>query len=126
METNLSEILNVANLSSFKSLNRPGGDAGWMYKRLVDTINDFEKNLSNDFQAGGRLISSQDIVFSIDNIGYWGPDMIIFYGTLSNGSQVELIQHISQLNLLLVAVPRTDDTSKPRRKITLEDDEVSS
>lgn len=32
-------------------------------------------------------------------------------------AKVELLQHTSQLNLLLVAVPRMDDLSKPRRKI---------
>lgn len=43
--------------------------------------------------------------------------MIVFYGELSDGSHVELVQHLSQLNLLLVAVKRTDDTDKPRRII---------
>ncbi len=44
---------------------------------------------------------------SIHDVGYWNPD----------GAKVELLQHTSQLNLLLVAVPRMDDLSKPRRKI---------
>ena len=43
--------------------------------------------------------------------------MIVFYGELSDGSAVELVQHLSQLNLLLVAVPRQDDIQKPRRVI---------
>ena len=71
----------------------------------------------DDMQAGGRLVSAGDITFSIQDIGYWDPNMIVFYGELSDGSAVELVQHISQLNLLLVAVPRHDDIEKPRRII---------
>lgn len=98
-------------------LSKKGGDAGWMYERIVKSIEDFEKDLDNEFQAGGRLVNFQDIVFSIEDVGYWGPDMIIFYGALPDGSRVQLLQHISQLNLLLVSVPRKDDLTQPRRKI---------
>lgn len=96
---------------------RKGGDAGWMHERIVKSIEDFEKDLDIEYQAGGRLVNFQDIVFSIENVGYWGPDIIIFYGTLPDGSHVQLLQHISQLNLLLVSVPRKDDLTQPRRKI---------
>ena len=88
-----------------------------MYQRLVALINNFESGLPDDMQAGGRLVSAGDITFSIQDIGYWDPNMIVFYGELSDGSAVELVQHISQLNLLLVAVPRKDDIQKPRRVI---------
>ena len=78
---------------------------------------DEDPGLPDDMQAGGRLVSAGDITFSIQDIGYWDPNMIVFYGELSDGSAVELVQHISQLNLLLVAVPRHDDIEKPRRII---------
>ena len=42
--------------------------------------------------------------------------MIVFYGELEDGSRVELVQHLSQLNLLLVAVKRTNP-EEPRRVI---------
>ena len=114
---NLNDLLNCNSINFSLPEKHEGGDAGWMYERLVKTINDFEKDLPNTKQAGGRLVSFQNTVFSIDNIGYWGPDIIMFYGTLENGSSVELVQHISQLNLLLIAVDRKDDLSQPRRKI---------
>lgn len=88
-----------------------------MYQRIVALINNFESELPDTMQAGGRLVSAGDITFSIQDIGYWDPNMIVFYGELSDGSAVELIQHLSQLNLLLVAVPRQDDIQKPRRVI---------
>ncbi len=97
--------------------------ADTVYEHLVTLINDFEEKLPNDKQAGGRLVAFHDTVFSIDDIGYWNPNIIIFYGTLPDGSIVQLVQHTTQLNLLLVAVPRTDDTSKPRRKIGFSPDQ---
>lgn len=88
-----------------------------MYQRIVALINNFEADLPENLQAGGRLVSAGDITFSIQDIGYWDPNLIVFYGELSDGSSVELVQHISQLNLLLVAVPRHDDPEMPRRVI---------
>ena len=91
--------------------------AKWLYKRLVKIINDFEEKLTNDYQAGAKLVSFSGQVFAINDIGYSGNDLIIFSGHDQNGSALQLVQHITQVNLLLVAVLRTDDTSKPRRKI---------
>lgn len=88
-----------------------------MYRRIVALINNFESDMPDDMQAGSRLVSAGNITFSIQDVGFWDPNMIVFYGELSDGSHVELVQHLSQLNLLLVAVKRTDDTDKPRRII---------
>lgn len=87
-----------------------------MYKRVVTLINKFEEDLPDDLQAGGRLVSAGNITFSIQDVGYWDPNMIVFYGELEDGSRVELVQHLSQLNLLLVAVKRTNP-EEPRRVI---------
>ena len=54
-----------------------------------------------------------DVTFHINNVGYWGPDMIVFYGLDIRGQKVELLQHITQLSVLLVAVSKVHD--KPRR-----------
>lgn len=88
-----------------------------MYRQLVRIINEFENNLPMNLQAAGSLVSFHDKTFLIDNIGYQKPNIIIFYGSYTDGSQVQLVQHITQLNLLLVAAPRKDDASKPRRRI---------
>lgn len=123
MPTN-DDLLNFVNFApTLMSTRSDLNPAAWMHERIVEQINKFEEGLPDTMQAGGRLVSSSTgIAFSIDNVGYWGPDMIIFYGQGSNGEKLRLLQHTSQLNLLLVAVPRTDDTSKPRRKIGFEVD----
>lgn len=92
--------------------------AKWMHERIVKRIAEFEESIPDNMQAGGRFVSSANgYTFTIDDVSYWNPDMIMFYGTGPDGAKVELLQHTSQLNLLLVAVPRRDDLSKPRRKI---------
>ncbi|WP_445301606.1 DUF6173 family protein [Microcoleus sp. MOSTC5] len=40
----------------------------------------------------------------------------MFYGLTDNGERVELIQHISQISFLLIALPRLEPTL-PKKKI---------
>lgn len=91
--------------------------AKFMYERLIVMISKFEETLPYDKQAGITAASFNGTAVTINNISYWGPDIIIFYGSLPDGAPVKLIQHINQLNIALIAVPRKDDTSQPRRSI---------
>jgi len=113
--TDIMKIINPAIMARNYNL------ADWMYERLIETIDDFEKDLPDNMQAGGKFVTFQDKIINIESIGYMNPDIILFHGQFSDGSKVELVQHTSQLNFLLVAVPRLD-TSKPRRKIGFEQD----
>ena len=89
--------------------------AQWMYERLVQQIADFEKELNADEEIGGRLVAAPDEgVFHIEDISYWGPDMIMFLGTNLHGRPVQLIQHYSQLSVLLTALP-IESNKQPRR-----------
>ena len=87
--------------------------ADWMYERVVRSIIDFEKGLDADKEVGARLVSfGLSETIHIDDVGHWGPDMIIFHGVNVDGNKVQLLQHISQLSVLLVAVKPVDE---PRR-----------
>lgn len=90
--------------------------ADGMYKRIIEQINDFEADLPDDMQAGGRFVNFGDKTFAIEDVGYYNPNIIIFYATDPSGAPVQVLQHISQLNVLLVAVPRRNLT-QPRRRI---------
>jgi len=86
-------------------------------RHIIQEIIDFESNLPDDMQAGGRLVSfGGGEIFSINDIKYSNPNLIIFYGELPDGSKVRMIQHQSQLNIMLMAVPLREP-DKPRRKI---------
>lgn len=85
-------------------------------ERIIGEIIEFERNLPENLQAGGRLVNFAGEVFSINDVTYSNPNLIIFYGNMPNGNPVKLVQHQAQLNLLLVAVP-VNDPDQPRRKI---------
>ena len=85
-----------------------------MYERIVRSIIEFEKSLDKDQEVGARLVQfGQNEVIFIDDVGYWGPDIIKFYGHNVDGRPVELMQHFSQMSVLLVSVKV--DKEEPRR-----------
>ena len=85
----------------------PDPPAKWMYERVAKQIIEFEKDLSLEEEIGGRFISApKEGYFHIEDIGYWGPDMLIFHGTDANGRPIQLMQHYSQLSVLLCVVPK--------------------
>jgi hypothetical protein len=88
--------------------------AQWMYERLAKQMIDFEKELTLDEEIGGRLVAApSDGAFHIEDLGFLGPDMIIFYGKNKHGRPVQLLQHYSQLSVLLTALPK--ESTPPRR-----------
>jgi hypothetical protein len=88
--------------------------AEWAYNRLVEYIKEFEKGLDEEHEIGARLVSfGSNFTFHIQDMGYYGPDIITFYGQDDKGQDVQLIQNISQLNVLLIALKKLQD--KPRR-----------
>jgi hypothetical protein len=91
--------------------------ASEFHKRLIKWIQDFDKELDNEFEVGVRLVSfGQTVTFHLENIGYWNPSLISFSGFTENGEPVELIQHVSQISILLLKMKRKDP-QKPKRPI---------
>ena len=79
-------------------------------------IQDFEAKLDANQEVGAKLVGSPgDGVFRIEDLGFWAPDMILFYGKNGFGKPVRLMQHYSQLNLMLSAEPRESEEEPPRR-----------
>ena len=97
-----------------KPLPAKNNPAEWMFDRLVRMIDDFEKGLSDQEEIGGRLVGAPgEGSFHIDDIGFWGPDLIMFFGKNHYGRPVRLIQHYTQLSVLLTSMPK--EKEKPRR-----------
>jgi len=97
--------------------SQPGvSPAEWTYERLSRQIAAFEAKLKPDEEIGGRMTASPaDGAFQIEDLGWWGPDMIIFYGKSPQGRPIQLIQHVTQLNVLLTATPKSTPADPPRR-----------
>jgi hypothetical protein len=93
---------------------KPYDPAAWMHQRLVNQIMEFEKNLGPDHEVGGRFVEGPSgEPLHLSNVASWGPDMILFLGEFPDGRKWELIQHYSQVSLLLVAVRKMNEA--PRR-----------
>lgn len=86
-------------------------------KRLIKWVNEFDASLDSEHEVGARLVSfGQTVTIHLLDIGYWNPSLIVFRGTRENGEPAELIQHVSQISVLLVKVKRLDPTT-PKRPI---------
>jgi hypothetical protein len=97
-----------------ESFRRSRNPSEWTYDRLTEYICEFEKSLDENHEIGARLVSfGNSVVFHIDDMGYYGPDIITFYGVDSSGQKVQLIQNTSQLSILLVAMKKLGE--RPRR-----------
>lgn len=79
-------------------------------------IREFESNLEDDYELGAWLASfGSKILIIVENIQFCEPSMVIFHGRDDRGNKLQLIQHATQLNLLLNAVKKTTD--EPRKRI---------
>jgi hypothetical protein len=91
--------------------------ASEFHRRLMQWISDFEATLDQAHEVGARLVNfGQSVVFHLRNICFWNPSLIRFDGTMDDGSPVQLIQHVTQISVLLTKLPRKDP-SKPKRAI---------
>lgn len=91
--------------------------ASEFYWRLVEWVNDFHRELENEYEVGGQLVTfGNEITFSFTDLTYWNPSLIGFIGTKPDGSPVKLIQHVSQINVLLVRQKRVHP-EEPKRPI---------
>jgi len=87
------------------------------FKKLSHYMDEFDKSLNEEQEVGVRLVSfGQSIQFTVQNLGYYNPKLICFYGVMPDGSAIQLIQHVNQISFLLTAVQRKDP-EQPKRPI---------
>ena len=89
--------------------------AQWAYERVIMYIQNFEKQLDNDHEVGLGLATGNTGVIKIEGLGYYDPDIVTYYGINEMGARTQLIQHVSQLNVSLVASPKHVDQPEPNR-----------
>jgi hypothetical protein len=87
------------------------------HDRLIEMIGEFEKELDDQHEAGIRLVSfGQTVIFHLEDIGYYNPSLIRFFGRTEDGNPVELIQNVSQISILLMKLQKAD-SDKPARRV---------
>lgn len=89
--------------------------AQWAYERVIMYIQNFEKQLDNDHEVGVGLAGGMTGVIRIEGLGYYDPDIVTYYGTNEAGAKTQLIQHVTQLNVTLLASPKHIDQPQAKR-----------
>jgi hypothetical protein len=95
-----------------------------VHRKLLRIIKDFDKELDQNHEVGIRLVSfGSEVTIHVDDLGYWDPNLIVFLGTMLDGSPVQLVQHTSQLSFLLTSLKRKDP-SQPKKGFGFETDHL--
>ncbi len=89
--------------------------AQWAYERLALYIKNFEEKLDNEHEVAMGFAGGDAGVLRIEGMGYFDPDVITFYGSDPTGARTQLIQHVTQLNVLLRALPKAAKQAAPNR-----------
>ena len=93
------------------------GYANIFYEQLVNKIKAFDNSLNDEYEVGVKLITyGNTYQFYLTGLGYHNPYLIYFYGELPDGSPIQLIQHVSQINFVLIKLKK-QAPEKPKRKI---------
>jgi len=93
-----------------------GGLASEFCKRLTEYCRAFDATLDAEHEVGAKLVSyGETVMLYVESIGYYDPSLIHFDGLLADGkTPVRLVQHVSQISFLLMALPKKDP-DKPKQ-----------
>ncbi len=93
----------------------PPGPAAFVYQRLIAHIQNFEKQLDSTHEVAMGFAGGEAGVLRIESVGFHDPDILSFFGRDEDGFKTQLIQHVSQLSVVLRAVPKDEPEAPPRR-----------
>ena len=89
--------------------------AQWAYERTVLYLKKFEEGLDDDHEVAMGFAGTDAGVLKIEGMGYFDPDIVTFYGADPAGGKMQLVQHVSQLSVVLRALPKPKEASAPNR-----------
>ncbi len=89
--------------------------AEWAYQRMILYIRKFEEGLDENHEVAMAFAGDASGVMRIMGMGYFDPDMVTFYGQDAAGMRTQLVQHVTQLSVLLRALPKPVAHVEPRR-----------
>lgn len=90
--------------------------ADFQYEIIKCRIREIENTLDNEHEIALQLASfGQSMVLAVTEIDYRNPQIMVFTGYV-NGQKAELIQHVGQLNFLILVVKK-EEPQRPARRI---------
>lgn len=94
-----------------------GSTAEQVALHLYNEIQRYQANLPDTEDVAMQLVQfNQSITIMVKGIGYSGYNLVCFHGEDKDGKPLELIQHVQQLNFLLMVVPKPEP-EEPKRQI---------
>ena len=86
--------------------------AEWKQEKIVEQIKGFEEDLDDEHELAIQF--AEFGIMYVTGIGFQNPDILYFYGLIGN-AEAQIIQHTSQLNLLLLSVEKRNQQGPARR-----------
>lgn len=86
-----------------------------VFNHLLARVKEFQENLPEHHELGIQLANfGGERALHVRGMGFRNPNIIEFYGLLDGDKRVAVVQHVNQLNFLLIAVPPVAE-KKPYR-----------
>jgi hypothetical protein len=101
-----------------KAMQKPAeakSPARWAYERMILYIQNFEEQLDSEQEVAMGFAGGDAGVMRIEGMGYFDPDIVTFYGSDSAGTRTQLVQHVTQLNVMLRALPKAQPETPATR-----------
>ncbi|QTG12579.1 hypothetical protein G6M86_04665 [Agrobacterium tumefaciens] len=104
-------IRDISNLhqATIEGLQKKNNPAGYMHQRMMEMIQAHQKRIPEDFELGLQVIGGSAPAFHLRSITYSNPDILIFIGKDTDGNLIQLMQHHSQMSVVLVAMPKLEE-----------------
>ena len=105
---------NIAALNHLGDVSR--GSLASVFRALLEQqIKRFDSELDQEHEVGVKLVTyGPAVTIHVSHLGYQDPSLIFFFGRTEDGDKVQLIQHVSQISFLLVALPKLNP-NEPKR-----------
>ena len=108
--------MDVDLLDSIKHLSAvnitPPNMAEYAVEAIFTEIADFEASLDDNHEMGMSIVGGPaGVCLHVREIYRYGTDKLVFDGINSDGSPLRLMQHLSQLNFLMISAKKIGDTA---------------
>jgi hypothetical protein len=95
------------------ALPRLPSQAESILESLTRQIVDFEKAIDESQEVGFRLVGAPDqSTIHIERIECEGAAVLVFFGRNLDGREVRVLQHASQVSVLLTALPKIAEKAR--------------
>ena len=92
---------------------RKNNPAGYMHERIMQKPQRFQQTLGPDEELGIHVVGGMPEAFHLRQLSFSDPDILVFTGLDARGNNVQLLQHHSQMGIMLVVVTKIEE--KPYR-----------